>query len=121
MNYGERLEQAIKLAQSSRAKVAAATGISVQAIGQVITGKTVALTAENSARAAKELKVDHHWLATGEGEPRSQKSSLFSPEMMQRLASLDSAARHKCENILRVHLDMSQLPDIQKHSQRKSA
>lgn len=67
MSYGKRLERALKLAGKERKELADNINVSVQAIGQVIVGKTAALTAENSARAAKFLKVDHHWLATGEG------------------------------------------------------
>lgn len=72
--YGLRLKQAMKLAQlperEGRAKLAEALSISVQAVGMVINGKTKAFAAEQSARAARFLEVDHFWLATGEGEPR---------------------------------------------------
>lgn len=66
--YGERLEEALRWAKKDRAQLGAALQISVQAIGQVIAGKTKALTAENSAKAARFLNVDHYWLATGEGQ-----------------------------------------------------
>lgn len=66
--YGERLEKALRWSKKDRAELGAALQISVQAIGQVIAGKTKALTAENSARAARFLNVDHYWLATGEGQ-----------------------------------------------------
>lgn len=68
--YGDRLEQALRIAGRDRAELSAAIDISVQAIGQVISGKTKALTAENSAKAARFLQIDHYWLATGEGSPR---------------------------------------------------
>ena len=67
MSYGKRLDRALTLAGKERKELANAIGVKVQSIGQVINGQTQALTAENSARAAKFLKVDHHWLATGEG------------------------------------------------------
>jgi transcriptional regulator with XRE-family HTH domain len=70
MTYGNRLDQAIKLAKSSRKALGEAIGITEQAIGQVIRGDTEALKAPHSAKAARFLKVDHHWLATSEGEPR---------------------------------------------------
>lgn len=72
--YGERLEEALKLAGRERKELCAAIGITLQALGQVISGKTKALTAENSARAARFLQVDHFWLATGEGSPRGANS-----------------------------------------------
>lgn len=77
--YGERLLQAMKLAKlperEGRAKLAAALKITVQAVGMVINGKTKAFAAEQSARAARYLEVDHFWLATGEGEPRPPRPS----------------------------------------------
>jgi len=66
--FGERLEEALGLAKKDRQELANALGISVQALSQVIVGKTKALTAENAARAARELGVDMMWLSTGEGE-----------------------------------------------------
>lgn len=70
MSFGARLDEAIKLADASRLSVGDAIGISESAVGMVIRGVTKALTAENSARAARFLRVDYHWLATGEGEAR---------------------------------------------------
>ncbi len=109
VNYGQRLEHAIKLAKSSRNAVAEATGRSVQAIGQVIRGETGSLTAENSARAAKALGVDHFWLATGEGEPRPKTAGPLSQELMNELAKLPPEQIVKHENSLRVHLGMETL------------
>lgn len=109
VNYGERLDYAIKLAKSSRAAVAEATGRSVQAIGQVIRGDTGALTAENSARAARALGVDHYWLATGEGEAVSRAACPFSQELIEELAKLPADQVVKHENSLRVHLGMDTL------------
>jgi len=71
--YGARLDTALRLAKTDRQTLADQLGISVQAIGQVIAGKTKALTAENSAQAARVLGVDGYWLATGEGAVGSAK------------------------------------------------
>lgn len=73
MNYGERLQLALELARKDRNALGKELGISVQAIGQAIRGGrtgTQMFNAENSAKAARFLSVDHYWLATGEGEPR---------------------------------------------------
>jgi transcriptional regulator with XRE-family HTH domain len=83
--YAQRLTHAMELARvTDRAKLADALGISVQAVGQALAGQTRALSAENSAKAARFLKVDHHWLATGEGEPRppgpSEQAIAFARE-----------------------------------------
>lgn len=68
-SYGERLEQALKLAGRERQELADGIKVSVQAIGQVISGKSKALNAENTALAARFLGVDFFWLATGIGSP----------------------------------------------------
>ena len=65
--YGQRLEQALTTSGKDRQELADDLGISVQAVSQVLLGKTKALTAENSSRAAKFLGVDSFWLATGSG------------------------------------------------------
>lgn len=70
MSYGQRLAQAMELARVDRARLARELEVSVQAIGQVLLGKSKSLTADKSAKAARLLRVDHFWLATGEGEPR---------------------------------------------------
>ena len=61
-------------------------GVKKATVNQVLTGKTAYLNALNSALAAKELRVDHHWLATGDGEARPLL-------MMERLA-LSARAVH---------------------------
>lgn len=83
MTYGRRLAEALQLANKERKELARHLDVSVQAIGQVING-TGALTAFNNAHAARYLRVDPHWLATGDGEPRPPRE--FS-EVARRLAT----------------------------------
>lgn len=74
MTYGSRLKQALTDAKRSRADLAKHLGTSVQAVGQVITGGRSGdqtFTASNNVKAAAYLRVDAHWLATGEGKPKS--------------------------------------------------
>ena len=66
---GERLLAALNLRQKSRAELAEALGVTVQGLSQVITGANKAMTAENTAKAAKFLQVNWYWLATGDGGP----------------------------------------------------
>lgn len=68
MKYGDRLKAALVYARKERKELALALEISVQAIGDAINGKTKAFTAENNAKAATFLRVNPHWLATGEGD-----------------------------------------------------
>ena len=100
MTYGKRLDQAISMAKSSRKALAIGIGVSEQAIGQVIRGDTVAFSAENSAKAARFLRVDHHWLATGEGDPRPQESWPFEAFSPNEYYSLDIALREEIEDRL---------------------
>lgn len=74
MTYGTRLKQALTEAKRSRAELAKHLGMSVQAVGQVITGGRSGdqtFTASNNVKAAAYLRVDAHWLATGEGNAKS--------------------------------------------------
>lgn len=68
MNYGDRLRTALAYAKKERKELGQALEISVQAVGDAIRGKTKAFTAENNAKAAAFLRVNAHWLATGEGD-----------------------------------------------------
>lgn len=89
MSYGKRLEEAIDLAQSSRQKLAASIKVSLQAIGDVINGKTKAFTAENNSRAARFLRVDTDWLATGDGDPRPRSGTHKAPESIRDALRLE--------------------------------
>lgn len=65
--YGSRLLIAMEAKNATRKDLAAALGVSVQAIGDVLRGKSSAFTAGNNAKAAQFLRVSPNWLATGEG------------------------------------------------------
>lgn len=75
--FAERLEEALRIGGKDRQQLADALGISVQAVSQVLLGKTKAMTAENCARAARLTGVDTFWLATGSGEPTLAGASSF--------------------------------------------
>lgn len=73
MSYGQRLKTALDHSGKGRKELAEAIGRSVQAVGDVINGKSKAFTAENNAKAAEFLKVNSFWLATGEGPMGNDK------------------------------------------------
>lgn len=101
MSYGERLKEALELAGKDRPALATALGISVQAIGQVIKGHTQAFTAENNAKAARFLKVDSYWLATGEGVAKLQGADWpFGLIDRERYESLEPERRGAIQNEL---------------------
>ncbi|UPL20219.1 helix-turn-helix domain-containing protein [Alcaligenes faecalis] len=106
--YGERLEEALRIAGRERKELCAAVGITLQALGQVISGKTKALTAENSARAARFLQVDHFWLATGEGSPSNvitNQNSPFPGVSSKDWGSLPDEDKNELLMLLRSKLD----------------
>lgn len=65
--YGRRLNEALLLKNKTAQWLADALGISRQAVGQVINGKTNSLTAANHELAAHVLSINGRWLANGEG------------------------------------------------------
>lgn len=99
VSYQSRFLEAYKLAGSPARKVVAEVlGISVQAVGPLITGTTGTLQAEPSAKAADFLEVDHHWLATGEGRPRPDRAWPFELFDKKDWMLLDDAQREEIEN-----------------------
>lgn len=77
MTYGKRLEKSLVAASKTRKELAAALECKVQAISMVITGAGKAersLSGKNHVKAAKFLKVDSYWLATGVGDPKPKYS-----------------------------------------------
>jgi transcriptional regulator with XRE-family HTH domain len=100
MTFGQRLEQAIELGQSDRAKLAKALKISVQAVSQAINGNTKAFSAENTVRAARFLRVDSYWLATGEGQARAPGN--LTPDAIQVATLFDGMSERQRRAFLRV-------------------
>lgn len=116
-SYGARLQQAMELARvPDRAKLAAACGISVQAVGQVLNGKSKAFAADTSAKAARFLRVDHYWLATGEGEPRPEDNlSDEAMDFARRFDRLNEMERQRFSALLIASRDG--IPDAQVEKQ----
>lgn len=100
MSYGERLAEAMELARVDRARLAKELSVTVQAIGQVLLGKTNSLTADKSAKAARFLRVDHYWLATGEGEARPPGLSEDATAFALRYDRLNTAERTRMSALL---------------------
>lgn len=122
MTYGKRLKQALERANKDRAALASELGISVQAVGQVITGGrsgTQTFTASNNVKAAKFLRVDPHWLATGEGEIQPMVSvwpfSLLTPDQLLSLPP------EHLETVQKVALDLLHISKSSKLSRESRA
>lgn len=91
MNYGQRLEAALKAAKKSRKDLSDQIGISPQAIGMVITsagGKERSLSTENHTKAAEYLGVNPNWLATGVGEMLGKDYKLVGEAERYKLPSV---------------------------------
>ncbi len=76
-SYSDRLTLALKESGHSRADLAAALGVTSQAVGDAIRGKTT-FSAANNSKAADFLGVRSDWLADERGpmiEPSSRKPS----------------------------------------------
>lgn len=69
VDYRDRLAWAMQQAEMTAASLARGLGVSRQAIGKILDGSSTALTAYNNAVAARILRVNGDWLATGEGTP----------------------------------------------------
>lgn len=117
-NYGQRLENAIRLAKSNPKALAAELGISVQAVYKVVRGESKALTATNSVRAARFLLVDHNWLVSGVGEPRP---AAPNPEMEAELLLLFRTVlpEERMQVLTQLRERVEQISRIERHMQER--
>lgn len=67
IEYGERLEAALKARNTTVAQLASGMGVSYQAVKRVINGLSKAFSAANNTKAAAFLRISPDWLATGQG------------------------------------------------------
>ena len=108
VNFGDRLNLALTIARKTRRDLAAQLCISEQAVGQVINGQTHAMSAENTARAARYLECSTYWLATGEEGPQQVRENVAPPYLRwpfrtvshERVASLNDMQREMIEALL---------------------
>lgn len=91
--YGERLGWALEWSGRSGAELARHLGVTKSAVYQVVGGKSAALTAANSSRAARWLGVDHHWLATGEGVSKAASLSPMAIDVAKQFDTVPEAQK----------------------------
>lgn len=99
VSYKERLAAAIKAAQVSDNQLAAYLGVSIQAVRKISAGTSLAFSAENNAKAARFLRVSSYWLATGDGEMRSDRTWPFVLLTQKQAASLTKVNLETVENL----------------------
>lgn len=80
MSYGTRLATAMREAGIDRAALAKHLHMSVQAVGQVLNGKTKALDAGHHTKAFLLLRCDPLWLATGVRQARAPAAVVHTGE-----------------------------------------
>lgn len=111
-DYGIRLKEAMRLAglldgdgkpkAGVLEKLGKAIGITGAAVGMVLTGQSKTFKPVNSAKAARYLKVDHFWLATGEGDAQPPGLSEEAVAWARRYDRLDVEGRAKFSAIILV-------------------
>lgn len=67
IEYGERLEAALKARNTTISQLASGMGVSYQAVKRVMDGLSKAFSAANNTKAAAFLRISPDWLATGQG------------------------------------------------------
>lgn len=72
--YKDRIALALSLSGETKLSLQKHLEISYQAMEKVLDGRTRSFKATNNAEAARFMKVDAHWLATGQGEPNHGRS-----------------------------------------------
>lgn len=90
--FQDRLKLAMDKAKTTPSQLSKAIGVSYQALAKALDGRSKSLNAINNFRAAEELHVNPHWLATGEGTPDWQ-----SP---QRLVTGDESASYEVAHMV---------------------
>lgn len=80
VDYWERLQAAITHAGVTLRDLQLHLDVSYQAMKKVADGKTKSLSAENNAHAARFLKVNSHWLATGQETMTSPESQHWKEQ-----------------------------------------
>lgn len=121
--YKDRLAKAMADAKVGVAELAKELGVSYQAVKKVLTGGTKSLSAKNNAKAARFLKVDADWLATGTPPPPKPaapapqptnvitlQASVFEAETIQRLIELPPKWQGRAEEaVLRIIKEHSEM------------
>lgn len=114
--YRDRLAKAMAEAKIGVAELAKELGVSYQAVRKVLTGGTKSMNAKNNTKAARFLKVDADWLATGTPPPPKPaapaqqpanvitlQASVFEAETIQRLIELPPKWQGRAEEaVLRI-------------------
>ncbi len=89
-DYALRVQEAMTLRGVKKAELAAAIGVSYQAVRQLLNGESNSFSVPAHARAARFLSVDDYWLATGEGVPTRTDHTPLATEVANWLDAMTS-------------------------------
>jgi len=101
-DFGKRLRDARKAAQLSQVQLGQLAGLSQSNVAEL---ESVGQGSAAVTRLAAALKVDAHWLATGEGQKEPLMCPL-SPDLASAIARLPADHLRRLEAQLRVQLDV---------------
>lgn len=111
--YKDRIAEAMERANVSPQQLAEKLDISYQAVMKVLSGASKMMKADNNVKAAKFLKVDSEWLATGDGQQHGPRVWPFSGELLEVARQAAASDLRKAENAARNALDMDPLPRLE--------
>ncbi len=105
MRLIDRIDEALLKAGKSRGDLAAALGLSTQAISNLKRRPRSTLRPENVARAARWLRCDIYWLCTGEGKyapdgARTEQFSFIATEVARWLDAMPDDERARVFTLL---------------------
>lgn len=107
VTFSERLLEALEAARKSRADLARHLNVSQAALTQLVKGRTGALNAENTAKAAAFLRVECLWLATGEGPMRAAEFSPMAADLARRFDQARLEERDRLYALLLYQLQLA--------------
>lgn len=108
-DYTTRFSELLGDSTQRMHQLAAALGISYQAVAKVKRGTTKMLRADHNCIAAQFFGVDPVWLATGERRPEISDWPL-SADLLRALRAASASARRQAENAARAVLDLPHVP-----------
>ena len=92
----------MKIANKTRAELAAALEITVQAVGEVVRNGSSSFSVPNHYKAAAFLGVDHYWLATGEGTMRIVKAAPKDPRIVHAVNVLEAMSGTQLDTAMKI-------------------
>lgn len=92
VDFRNRLQTAMDRSGVSRDALSAHLKVTRVAVDKLLDGRSKSMTAENCAKAARFLEVDHFWLATGNGDMRLVESDSQNKVSERRALYLPNTA-----------------------------